>query len=751
MSRHTSSDFLAKPRYHQQHVGGSVRPMNNSQYIKNQEEILVDNDIALMPSLRQNKNDTQIYKIRPKKEDRYDPYDNFLLMKGLYDDGSNRRRFQTTYLSINSSNRTILPTAITDTSYILDSNPIKFTNNSSTLSFKLHPNPFVTGDLVQITNVVGVSGILRTYNDSGAATFEIPKNCNFMKIYFKHGVPITYNDSYIEVDIAGVRGDVGSVSTSSYLGNIPINVINTRHQIIIDPLNSSLIEIPEDCIIALGASYFNPSPNYFFVALPIVMQNVTPPYLLQEYNFTVDVLALNGIPINLINSKYPIEPTNLQGYQVVTNYTQSSFDIELKIKALSTGLSGGRSVTITRVSSVNPGYPNPNNYIIDLGQTFHDVISARLVSSEFPNSDTAINSSNNKLYWNDLDDGDYLYSITVPPGNYTPGELAPVLQDLFFNTPRVNANTSNFTYNSTHFIKVTINSNTNEVTFESYKQFNVIQPIIEISPDIVLDVNEADTNAEANTDYTLTIYNPGHGMINPGQTILIQGAIATKGIPADVINTTHTVTKIIDANSYQFVLKKGTFNLLTVRKDTKGGAAVSILIPSEFRLRFDQPDTLGTVLGFRDPGNVNSVYAFDTVISNSDPYQFEIAINSLGNNTPITNNSINLSGNNYIIMTAYPLDSFCDDGNIKKAFAKIQLCDSPGKVLFNSYVSTPKHYEDPLNELSTIQVTFYDPSGNLYDFNGLDHSYTIEIVTVNDIPEGTGISSNTGRNYNLKV
>lgn len=748
---HTNSEFYSAPVYTQQHVGGKHRPVDNQQYIKNQDRIIRDGDQYLMPNLRQEPDDKQIYKIRPKKEDRYDAYDGFLLSKGLYDDGTNRRRYHPYYISINSRNRSILPSAITDTSYILDQNPIKFTTNSSTLTFRLPSNPFTTGDLVQITNVVGINGILRTYNDVGSPTFEIPKHCNFMKVYFKHGVPITYNDTFIQVDIAGIRGYVGSISTSSYLGNIPINVLNTRHQIIIDPLNSSLIDIPQECIDALGLPYFDPSPNYFFIELPIVMQNVTPPYLLQEYNFSVDVLAINGIPINYINAKYPIEPTNLQGYQIVTNYTANSFDIDVRLKALSTGLNGGSYVSVTRVISVNTGYPSPNHYIIDLGMTFHDVISARLVSSEFPNSDSAINSSNNKLYWNDLDDGDYLYSITVPPGNYTPGELATVLQDLFFNVQRINSGTANFTYNSTHFIKTTINSNTNESKFESFKQFNVIQPIIEITPDIVLDVNEADTNAEANTDYTLTIYNPGHGMIEAGQTILIQGAIATKGIPADVINTTHTVTKIIDKDTYQIVLKKGTFNLLTVRKDTKGGSAVSILIPSEFRLRFDQPDTLGSVLGFRNPGDPNSVYAFNTVISNKDPYQYETDINTLGNQTTITNNAINLSGNNYIIMTAFPLDSFTDDGIIKKAFAKIQLCDSPGKVLFNSYVSTPKHYEDPLSELSTIEVNFYAPDGSAYDFNGLDHSYTLEIITINDIPEGTGISSNTGRNYNQKA
>jgi hypothetical protein len=72
-------------------------------------------------------------------------------------------------------------------------------------------------------------------------------------------------------------------------------------------------------------------------------------------------------------------------------------------------------------------------------------------------------------------------------------------------------------------------------------------------------------------------------------------------------------------------------------------------------------------------------------------------------------------------------------------------------VLFNTYVNTSRFYEDPLAELDSLEIEFLTPDGFLYDFFGLDHSFMLEIVTVNDIPEGTGISANTGRNYNITV
>lgn len=748
----TDRQFYSKPTYTQQHIGGAPSTLNynTNNYISNQKRILQSNDQYLLPNLRQDpRNDTKLYKMRPDS-DRYDPIESYNFNKGLKDDGSNIRRFQRFYLNIDSRNRPLIPSAITDQSYQLKLNPIKFILDSKIITFTIPNNPFKVGDLIQITRVAGPNGTNRTFDESGNPTIDIPKKCNFMKVYFRHGVPLDYIENFIQVDINGIKGDIGSVDTASYLGNVPINVLNTRHSIIIDILNTPNVSIPADCIAELGLAYFEPSPDYFFISIPIVMQDKTPPYILSDYNYFVNVLATNGVPLNLINSVYPITLENLEGYKVITAVDSNNFSIEILQPALSTGMGGGSNIIITSIVSLNRAYQNPNSYIFDLGKTYHNIVTARLIASEFPNSSNSITSNNNKLYWNDIDDGDYIYSISVPPGNYTPSELAPVLQDLFFNVQRINANNQNFTYESTHFIKTTINSNTNQVLFESYKQYCVVQPIINIDPPISPTFSPDNATAEANSVYTLTIYNPGHNMINPGQVILIQGAISTLGIPADAINTLQTVSKIIDANTYEIILPKCSFNLSQTRIDTKGGAAVNIFIPSQFRLRFDQPDTLGSVLGFRNPGSPNSVYAFATTISNSDPYQFELDINAFGNQTAITNNSIDLSGEDYILMKASPLETFTF-GNIGPLFAKIQLCDIPGKVLFNSFVQETKYFEDPLNELSTLDIAFYTADGNLYDFNGLNHSFTIELVTVNDIPDGTGISPNTGKNYNIKV
>src|SRR5690606_28367283 len=117
----------------------------------------------------------------------------------------------------------------------------------------------------------------------------------------------------------------------------------------------------------------------------------------------------------------------------------------------------------------------------------------------------------------------------------------------------------------------------------------------------------------------------------------------------------------------------------------------------------------------------------------------------------VTNNALKLSGDNYIIMVANPLKTLFSVGPIKNAFAKITLCDIPGKVLYNTFVPTAHVFDDPLESLFELEIQFYNPDGTLFNFNGLNHSFTLEIITIVDIPEGTGINASTGKNYNREI
>jgi hypothetical protein len=636
---------------------------------------------------------------------------------------------------------------------MLETYPLDFNINSNTVFVKHPHSGFETGDLITMTNVFGEVFNLRTFDDNGVPSFVIPPGCNIMKITLP--VPHNlndYNGDIIEVEISGVMGDRGSVDTASFLGNLQTNLINTTHDVVINVDPASL---DPNCV--LPPDFLNVTDFDIFVILALPMHNVIPPYNLGDYTYTVKFLAVAGVPLNLLNARYPIDPEHRQGFHVVRNVFDNGYTIDLDVNALIDENGGGNCVTVSKIVSLQTGYPNPNNYTIGLGENYNNIVSVKMLSCEFPNSDTAIRDfpaerANNKIYWNDIDDGEFLYSIEVPAGNYNTNDLISTMENLFIQVPRQNAGADiGATYKPNHFIRVGVNVNTNEVIFDSFKEFCLIQPIVDVDPDISQDPASADKEAEANAQYTLTINHPGHGMVNPGEVILISGAISHLGIPADVINGEHVVSEIIDENNYKITFPECSFNLSDSRPDTKGGAAVTILVPDLFRLRFDQPDTLGSVLGFRNPGDPNSIFPFQQKISNKDRYEFDSDTNELGETIIIDNNAIQLSGNDYVMMVAEPLESMKNIGPVKSVFAKILLCDLPGKVLFNTHVNTPIYYVDPFHQLDELKIQFYTQNGFLYDFNGLDHSFLLEIITVNDIPEGSGINANTGKNYNMRV
>ncbi|QKF94002.1 hypothetical protein QKU48_gp0544 [Fadolivirus algeromassiliense] len=835
MSNHTNSDLYFKSLSLNRHVGGSFDPQlqTQDQYIRDQRQVLMDNNYNLPPinrynfgnngnvmnngnnnggnnhsylydsllnkfnssgaccggSIQQpsvyrgknvsnqsnevghetNQHRTDVY-LR-KDLDNYDPYMGYLFNKGLMSDGHQRRRIKSSFIDINSIYRTKKPSLITETPILLKENPIDFTNGSNTI-FINHPNSgYEVNDSITIDGVVSKLSTLSTIvneNNIQIPTFVIPGGCNVMRIKYKHGVPTNYSGNTIKVKLDNIKGDRGTTETASFLGSIQTNILNNIHNLrlfvtsdeIFCPIDELRAKLPDvDPTI--------PNDNYFYIILPVRMQQPTngnDPYTLSLYNFRLSFESIAGLPLNIINAKYPIDSDHLQGYHIIKSVNSRGYSIELPLKSTVSPdnfSGGGNCIYVSRITTINTGYIDPNKYKISLENVFHNIISVRLISSEIPNTQRAIKNipteqTNNKLYWNDIDDGDYLYQIQVPSGNYSPPDLAAKIEELFNATPRITSTEASsdigITYTNRHIIQTNINQNTDEVTFKSFKEFILNTPIINVIPE---PPPSSVINSDPNQIYQLVINHPSHGMPTAGQTIIISGAIDHFGIPASVINGEHVVTSLGDSNGNdvdnKYIITLPRFNLLTTRDQTGGGVNVTIFIPDFFRMRFDQPDTLGTVLGFRDAGESTSITQYQNIISNKDLYQFEQEQNSLGQQIQKSNNSIQLSGESYIIMVANPIKTYRTIGKIRDAFAKIILCDSPGKILYNTFVPMNYIFDDPLHELYELDIAFYNPDGSLFDFNGVDHSFTLEIVTINDIPEGTGINANTGKNYNQEI
>ena len=94
------------------------------------------------------------------------------------------------------------------------------------------------------------------------------------------------------------------------------------------------------------------------------------------------------------------------------------------------------------------------------------------------------------------------------------------------------------------------------------------------------------------------------------------------------------------------------------------------------------------------------------------------------------NAPLNLEGESYIYLCIPKLAHFLNISKpiINSVFAKILLPGETNKPIFNSHIGgTVIFYNGELSELSELEIAFVTNEKNLFDFNGLNHSFTLEI------------------------
>lgn len=663
---------------------------------------------------------------------KYDPYMSYIEKHGVtHDCINNIIRTKSHFININSAHRKKIPSVITDEIISLSNNPLALTQYSQYMVITHANHEFKTNDKIMISGVKKQQVTLRSIVNGNRAIEFINGKSYAVVHYGHHIVSSSYDtsDLYVQID-----GFLGNKSNGTFFDNIATNSINNIHNVII--LN------PDDSTFDI---------NKFYISLPNTYSG-TPNY--EPFNFTITFYYTSGIPVNTINNDYPINNNNLYGYHTITETTSSTYTVKLSKTASVTTSFGNDFVTVKKLIEIVNSYQNPNNYEIKLGKIFHNVVGAKLISSEFPNVENivdtlTINNKNNKLYWKNYDDGEYLYEIEIPPGNYTSTELQNIIESLCYDTARINyehdlLDDNIVAYTNHNHINVNINIANNIVTFTSYKQSNLMKPFTNMSPIINSDPSQDPTIPV--TNYILTLEHTSHNL-SVGDKITISGAISHMGIPTTTINNTYTIKEVISDDLYTILLPP--FNLDDNRTNTNGGAAVVVSSPNPIKLYFDRDGTIGSTLGFRNVGDEHSITEYNDIIKNTDEYNVDIQYDVVGNVNTLTNNYVSFNRNDYMLMHCTQLNSIYSTGIIKNAFAKILFGDnnSKGRILYNTFVPTPITFFDPISELSKLNLMFYLPDGELIDFNNTDHSFTLEIITIDEHPKNTHIYTKTGKSY----
>lgn len=632
------------------------------------------------------------------------------------------KKYKSHIININSEYRNKNPSITVSEEENLEVDPLEFYNNERKI-FIHHPNHnFEINDKITLNGAISKTSTLNTYRDYNLPTFEILEGCNFMKIYYDHNIPLNYNSNTIKIKLEGIKSDKDINGKSTFLGSIPINLINKTHEVKLSLRNDEITCDKEKVIKKKNdKDYFEPNSSYFFILLSMKM---TTAYNLQNYNFKLIFESLFGINLNLINASFPIDENHYNGYHIIREITKNGYYIHLDTPAIiknNISKGGGRGIYVAKIINLDSGYPDANNYKVNLNTIYQNVVASRLISTEIPNTHRLINDyplekANNKLYWNNLEDGDHIYSISVPSGNYSILELIDTMNILFSKTERILNN--NYNKNKIyHFIKSEINQNTNEIKFKSYKK--------ELIPKYNIKMEYGKHVIIKHKDHNINLF----------QDIILESSIKE-------LNGSYNIIEIIDGDCYMINLlwdelkcniedSSDYSSMNSCLSDID--ICISLYIPNAFRFRFDQPDTIGKILGFRNPGNLSSITDYDTVISNRSLYSFEKDLIFQGKNIKINNNSPQLYGNNYMFILIDELQKMSSIGPIKNAFTKILLNDKPNKILYDTFVPIENYYDVPIKELYQLTVSFYTQMGDAVEFNNTDHSFTLEIITEDKI------------------
>jgi len=784
------------------HIGSYTDPDTNKEYIKRQTDLLNRQDQKSIAEISENlgtitHSDITAnlrYGVNPasgggKKyvDDyhRYNPYYDFIKKKGLLKEKF-KTRINTSYINIDSSARTVEPRMITTDDVKLDTDPLSFDTiditvgiNSSKQNILVVHYPdhnLEQNDRITLTGIekttVSIKNIYTRTTNSGTETktaivftpgsSSVAFICNYdvngvsspmsFDPNFKVGNGITYDylKGYDTSDMfVNISGFDISTSGTPYVGNIPINFLNSTHRIyFINPSGSNtIINVPSNGSISKITG--------FYIKLPIPFSGLPPSNVM---TITMTFNHIGGIPLNVLNAEFPIDEKRLYGYHQVHSITADTISILLNkdtayrdesdnLAGIKQARFGGENVYISKISNLISGYSNPNKYRIELPNVIHDVVMVKLLSSAFPNTAKVFTASadikNTKLYWQNQDDGDFLYSIEIEPGNYDTVTLEKLIESKVYDVKRKNSKIANTSTNYTdrNFMDVKIDINTNIVTIKSYKEAKLTKPIQTINP-------EPPKSGDGSSSYTLTIFQSSHGL-QVGDSVLFTGLSAASGIPETVLNTTHNIVTVPTNDTY--TIKVENFNLNPSRTETAGGFAAKAYVPSKFRLLFNYPDTMGEQLGFRKVGKTIAVTKFDTVLTNQDEYQEETVVLSTdgtkyildesGNQIQLTSNALKLCGVDYILMVVREFSSMINisaEQTLKSCFAKINLTGLPGKLMYDTFVAAPVAFYDPI-DLSELNISFYSADEKLFDFNGINHSFVLEVTSIDYMPDDTGI------------
>lgn len=648
---------------------------------------------------------------------------------------------KTSLINVDSVNRNRIPKNITEANrQYLSENPITLKKGSNQLKIFYPNHGLKTGDTITINNVESSSNTLSN-------SIYFIDGLSYMLIKFKnHGIDLNYknyvNQLNIESEILTKINSTFEKSTRFY-GNIPINMTIGLLKIFTfyDLFNSQLIN---DVQIKLIIDNFNNIgtnddifKNFLFVKIEFPFNitdldsndNVTKQNIIGNsiysipYVYKISFMNLEGIPLYYINADYPIIYQRQQGNQEIDSVENDYIYINCKSMAYSNGKFGGKKITISKILKTIAGYPNASEFTIELKKTFTNVSRIEIVSSEIPFIEYTVTAGvNNKLYWQNFDDGDTVYTISVPSGTYNASNLISKLSTEINLIERINSTEEEIIYN-----KFEINGNifTSELTFKATS-------INRLPNSITNDTVEIDNKIY----HRLTIKHPNN-FVEVKDEIEIINSNAIGIIPKKQINGFHTIYEVDKLRqTYSVILPPFNENPSPPDPAGNGGLGITVETPTKFRFLFNKKDSIGGLLGFKRIGEENSITPYVSSLSSFDNYAYQLNLDSVGNFNDY-NTLFQIDGTTtYWLLYVNDYENVIMDG-VENCFSKILITAVQGEMCFNSFVNNPMVFEAPISSLSELTIRITDKFGNNVNFLNYNFSFTLRVYENISKPKDT--------------
>jgi len=650
-----------------------------------------------------------------------------------------------TLLNIDSLNRNIYPKHIfTSNNNILPLNPLKFKKDDNIVTINYPDHNLKIGDKIIMQNVEGDTRIIGN-------TCYLLNNFKYLIIILKnHNINLNYKQYteslYINFELYGdqkLENIINNIPLNSILGlrkiylsdEIPISQVPlaAADQSLQDEVNkiftSELFQVIDTLQDLENLSKTIVSQNYLFIELPYLYNNQNAVFVSLKQVFKISYMHIGGIKLGYLNANFPINDYNYQSYHEIYNVLdKNTLQIKIKYKSYIDISGGGEHVQIMKILNTIDGFPNANNYTIDLKKSFNNVSQIELISTEFPYIDLIIKKNiNDKLYWTHLEDGPYVYSIVIDEGSYTSLTLSNQIKNKLNNVERINNNKLIKKYN---IFDVLFEINTQTIVFTAYNKINLpnslIIRLLTINNQLYYILTVLHINNLLQIDDTIIITNANDTTINISSNIFI--------INATYINKEFKIYAIDTNNqTYDVILGlKDEIFIQNTGQETRGGENINIQYKTKVSFLFNKLDTIGDVIGFKNVGDKYSITEYNYTISNKDPYINSINLDYIGNELTYSSGFINLTGKyNYFLMYLNDIE-YIYNNNLPSSFSKILLQGNPGDILFNTFIknTSSKLYSKnlPIKILNQLIIKFLYPDGTYVNFRNMNHSFTLQIT-----------------------